>query len=65
MRAARAQEGVGVVEDEACGAHQMARVTIIDGAVIKEVLEEAALGIKRNRLIEGEDVLDMAAQEIR
>ena len=58
-------EGHGVVEDEPRAAHQMTMTAIVDGAVVAEVLEEAALRIDGARMVEGHRLRDVLAQEVR
>ena len=56
-------KGHRVVEDEARAADQMARVRVVDRAVVFEEMVEAAARIDRARMIERHRVLDVIEQE--
>jgi len=59
------QKGVGMVEDKARGTHKMARVAVIDRAVIEKMMEESTFRVERRRLVKGQNALDMRPQESR
>src|SRR6185436_17799518 len=63
-------EAHGIVENEACAADEVARVRIVDSAVVTEEMKEPAAGIDGARMIKRHRVADVieqkfAATEIR
>ena len=57
-------EGLAIVEHHPAAADEVALPAVEDAAVVPEVLEEPAARIKDVRLIEVQDGLDMAKQEV-
>ena len=57
------QKGVRIIEDEAGRAAEMPCLVVVDRPIIEKMLEETAGRVEDVRLIKGQDVLDMRAQE--
>ena len=58
-----AAEGLGVIEDEAAGGDERARVTVKNIAVVQVAVEKATGGVDRTRIVERQDAAGMIQQK--